>query len=70
MYGVHLTTMCRDGIHRWEHRFLPNGIRLQQCIINDMKNVMHTTDAKRNGLLYTFLVDFEVGASVLLQNSE
>lgn len=52
-----------------DHCLLPSGI-LQQRIIDDMENFTHTTDANRNGLLHSFPVNFEAGASVLLQNSE
>lgn len=70
MHVVHSNMACRDGVHRWDRCILPSDVRLQQRIIDDMENFMHMTDAKRNSLLYTFLVDLEAGASVLVKNSE
>jgi hypothetical protein len=70
VHVMNLNTVCRDYVHQWDHGFLPNGVRLQQRIVDDMDDFTHTVDAKRNNLLHTFCVDLEAEASVLLQNSE
>jgi hypothetical protein len=64
---LHLNTAFRDDVHRWNCSVLPGGERLQQRVIDNMENFMHTTNAKENGLFHTPPVDLKAAASVLVK---
>lgn len=57
-------------MHWWDLCVLPGNEHFQHCIINNMYNFTHTTDAQGNGLLYTFSDDLQIDVAVLDKNNK